>query len=251
MRTLALALVPILLASPASAGEPCQLDEIGTTICTGDNSEYRVIRGTISPDKRYGIAWNTGTGKTRNDYEMINNDGPRGRYAGDPVETFLMRFSDSTMLKKLGGLHYGDAQRYNHTIERAVWSPNGQWLVAINEGKWDTANAETYRITASGVSGPLDLKPLCREAERRGLKATRLKVDTGKFAHTMSVKSIADDGTIAAICWMQIVKGDDVFQFSVKMKADASGKTVKAKLGAIKRCPELEGECTLAEIPEH
>jgi len=59
------ALLPMLLTSPASAGEPCQLDEIGTTVCTGDNSEYRVIRGTFSPDKRYGIAWNTGTGRTR------------------------------------------------------------------------------------------------------------------------------------------------------------------------------------------
>jgi hypothetical protein len=48
---------------------------------------------------------------------------------------------------------------------------------------------------------------------------------------------------------MQIIKQDDSYQFLVKMKLDASGKAITAKLGAIKRCRELEGDCALPEIP--
>ncbi len=244
----ALTLAPVLLTIPPAAAAPCQPDEDKITICASGNSEYRVIRGTISPDKRYGIAWNTGTGKTGKDYELIKS-GPYGRFAGDdPTETFLLRLSDGAMLKKLGGRHLGDAQRYNHTAQRAIWSPDSAWVVAINDGKWETATAETYRVAASGVSGPLDLRPLCLEAERRGLKAAGRKINIKRFAQSVAVESIGDNGNIAAVCWMQIVKEDDAFQFSVKMKLDASGKAITAKLGTIKQCPELEDECALPQI---
>ena len=235
-------------ASSAQQAPPCAPDEIGTTACKTDKTEYRVIRGTFSPGKTYGIAWDT-DGRTRYDYQMINGNGPYGRYAGDDTATFLVRLTDSQMLRKLGAMHRGDAQRYNHQTLEANWSPDETWLIETSQSKWSTDSAGVYRLGPDVASTSFDLMPVCLDAERRGLKSAGRRVDFQKFEHSIHVKLVANDGSVTAVCMMQVPKQDQDFEFLVKIKLTATPKGITAKLGSVKRCPELKDDCALPEVP--
>lgn len=161
-----------------------------------------------------------------------------------------MRLIDGKSLVKLKGAHPGDKARYNHQTQRAIWSSDETWLIAVNESKWATDHADAYRIGRDSVSDPLDLRSLCEAAERRSFKSAGRKVQIDKFQQWIDVKSVNNDGTIAAVCYIQIMKQDDAYQFFVRMKLQASGKAVAAKLGTVKRCRDLEGACALTEPPD-
>lgn len=245
------AMISLLMiqAALAQQASPCHPDDIGITVCPSGKVELRVIRGTLSPKQRYGIAWNTEEGRTGHDYQLFSG-GAKTRYAGGDSDTFLVRLIDGKSLVKLKGAHPGDKARYNHQTQRAIWSSDETWLIAVNESKWATDHADAYRIGRDSVSDPLDLRSLCEAAERRSFKSAGRKVQIDKFQQWIDVKSVDNDGTIAAVCYMQIMKQDDAYQFFVRMKLQASGKAVAAKLGAVKRCRQLEGACALTEPPD-
>lgn len=245
---------------PVPAGSPCEPDEIGTIACRGDKTEYRVIRGTLSPKKRYGIAWDTGAGKTRYDYQMINGNGPYGRTAGDDTDTFLVRLTDAKMLHLLGGGHLGDAQRYNQRTIRTIWSPDENWLVILNESKWSTDNAEAYRIGADATSDPLDLLPLCAEIERRYFTTVRRKIDLEDFAQNVAVKSIGNDGNAVIGCDIQVMKREEHYRLLAKVRLYSPSvevtdkeilqKNIGATIGPIRKCKDDEpGDCAWPEVP--
>jgi hypothetical protein len=243
VRTLMLAawLIPAAVAAQSA----CAPDEIGITACKGDRTEYRVIRGTLSPGKHYALAWST-EGKPRKDFELLNGN---ARYGGDEIPTFIIRLADGKALAKLPTMHRGDAQRYNHLTLYTTWAPDESWLIASSESKWHTDNASLVRIGPDGASSPLDLLPVCLDAERRGLKAAGKRVDFKKFEHSMYFKAVGDDGMVEAICLMQIPKQDEDYTFLAQIKLSASAKAVIAKLGSVKPCPELQGDCALPDIP--
>jgi hypothetical protein len=92
-----------------------------------------------------------------------------------------VRLIDGKALVKLKGAHPGDKARYNHQTQRAIWSPDEAWLIAVNESKWATDHANAYRIGRDSVSDPLDLRPLC-EAERRSFKSAGAKTKSTSFS---------------------------------------------------------------------
>jgi hypothetical protein len=244
-RTLTFVATLVPAAAAAQGTSPCAPDEIGITVCKGDRTEYRVIRGTLSPSKHYALAWST-EGKSRKDFELLNGN---ARYAGDNVFTFVIRLADGKPIAKLSTMHRGDAQRYNHATLDATWSPDESWLIASSQSKWQTDNASLVHISKDGVSAPLNLLPLCLDAERSGLRAAGRRVDFGKFEQAMYLKSVANDGSAAAVCLMQIPKQDKDYTFLARIKVSVSAKGVTAKLGSVKRCPELAGDCALPDIP--
>jgi hypothetical protein len=246
IRTLALAAALAPAAAVAQGTSPCAPDEIGITACKSGRTEYRVIRGTLSPGKHYALAWST-EGKSAKDFELLNGN---ARYAGDDgVPTFVIRLADGKPLAKLATRHRGDAQSYNHLTLHATWSPDESWLIASSESKWHTDSANVVHIGKDGVSAPLNPLPVCLDAERRGLKTAGKRVDFKKFEQSMQFKLVGNDGAAAAVCLMQIPKQDEDYTFLAQIKLSTSGKGVTAKLGSVKRCPELEGDCALPDIP--
>lgn len=241
-------ILAMLVASPALAQQasPCHADDIGITVCPSGKAELRLINGTLSPKRHYGVAWVTKDGETGKDYELFPGPPPTC-YAGGDSETRLVRLTDGVSLAKLKGAHPGDRARYNHQAQRAVWSSDEAWVVTVNESKWSTDVATAYRIGADGASQPLDLLPLCLTAERQAFKTMGKKVQIDRFQQWTDVKSISNDGTLTTLCYMQIMKQDEGYQFRVTMKLQASGQSIIARLGAIKRCKELEGPCAVTE----
>ncbi len=253
IRAHALAIVVMTLTAPAWAQpvSPCKPDDIGTMVCPNGKSELRMIRGTLSPGKRYPMAWSTEDGTTGSDYELYNRETYKARFAGGGVPTFLVRLGDGKVVIKLKVEHLGDQARYNHRSARAIWSPNESFVATLYDGKWETNNADAYRIGAGGASEPLDLLKLCRAAEKGYFKRTPIKGKFDSYSQSVDVKSIGNDGTLAALCSMKVIKEDDAYSFAMHIAVRPSGKGLAAKIQSFRRCNDDEaGECAAPEVPE-
>ena len=239
MRRAAVATVLAMLAAPALAqpASPCHADEIGITVCPEGKIEKRIIVDTKSPMGSYGIAWKTDEGRTGKDYELFEGP-PQTRYAGGDTETFLVRLTDGRTLGMLKAQHKGDKARYNHQSQHVAWSPDERWLVGLNDSKWQTDNADAYRVGDSGISAPLNLLSLCKDAERRHFGSIRRKINVERYDQGVSIKSVSNDGTVNALCHMEIRRGEEIHLLAVEFKLAAAGNRVSARIGAIKRCKD-------------
>jgi len=226
-----------LLSAPALTQESsaCRPDDIGITACPEGKIEKRIIVDTKSPKNSYGIAWKTDEGRTGKDYELFAGP-PKTRYAGRETDTFLVRLTDGKTLGKLKARHQGDKARYNQLSQHVAWSPDERWLIGLNESKWQTENADAYHVGADAVSDALDLKPLCKDAERRHFRGAKRKINVERFDHAVSIKSVGNDGTVKALCHMEIRRSGQPYLFAVEFKLAASGERVSARIGSIKPC---------------
>src|SRR5262245_37426044 len=96
--------------------------------------DLRIVHNTLSPSGRYGFAWGLSTGDwTDRTLEKDDRDG--SYYARDRsgVENYLVRVSDSEILKRLAGSHFGDRLDYNRWDYRVRWSPDSVWVVEQND----------------------------------------------------------------------------------------------------------------------
>ena len=236
----AAALLFARLASAQQAPLPCHPDDIGITVCPEGKIEKRIIVDTKSPKNSYGIAWKTDEGRPGKDYELFEGP-PKTRYAGGETDTFLVRLSDGKTLGKLKAQHQGDKARYNQLSQHVAWSPDESWLVGINDGKWQTYNTDAYHIGADAVSEALNLLPLCKDAERRHFRDAGKKINVERYDQAASIKSVGNDGTVKALCHMEIRRSGKPYLFAVEFKLAASGKRVSARIGSIKPCdPDAE-----------
>lgn len=98
----------------------------------------------------------------------------------------------------------------------------------------------------------LDLLKLCRTAEREYFKRTSIKGKFDNYAQSVDIKSIGNNGTLHALCAMQVIKDDDTYSFALSAKLSPLGKGVAAKIGAFRRCKddESEGDCAPMDVPE-
>jgi len=235
-----LSLVLILLA-PAqswSAQRFTCTENAYTTECSNGERRLRVIQDTRSPDGRYGIAWEAPS----QDPELkTEEDGSEYFAPGGP--NFLIRLDAGMIVTKLAGEHFGDHARYNHDEITAVWSPDSHLVAVLYQWKWGTDSARIYRLSANGVSGqPLDLLPICRDVGRR--KEAKLRGKSGEdYAHSAYVRSIGNDGTVVASCFMQIIKKDDYFNFAVRLRLDVGRHGLSARLRDARRCTDDQGPC--------
>ncbi len=163
-----------------------------------------------------------------------------------------MRLADGKVVTKLGGTHLGDQARYNHMTLRAVWSRNEAWVVAVNDGKWITDRADAYHLTTSGASAPLNLLKVCVDAERRYFKRAPLKGSFDRYAQSMDVKSVDNDGTVVAICTMQVIKQDPIYNIAIRAKLTAAANGINATIGPVTLCKDDDTlqECAFSDVPD-
>jgi hypothetical protein len=245
-------LVTLFTAVPAQAASPCKPDEIGILVCPYGKSELRAIHGTLSPGKHYAVAWATADGKTGKDYELFTGANYKARFADEDVPTFLVRLADGKAVTKLNGEHLGDQARYNHRTLRAIWSRSEAWMIAVNDGKWSTDEADAYRVTAGSTSAPLNLLKVCLNAEHRYFKHKTIKGGFDDYAQSMDVKSVDNEGMVAAICTMQVVKQDDAYSFAIRVKLAADAKGVSAGIRSVTLCKDDDkrAACTYSDVAD-
>jgi len=229
------ALVALTIPTVPQQASPCRPDDIGITVCPEGKIEKRIIVDTQSPKNGYGIAWKTDEGRAGKDYELFAGP-PQTRYAGGDTGTFLVRLADGKTLGKLKAQHPGDKARYNHQSQHVAWSPDERWLIGLNDSKWQTDNADAYRVGDSGLSARLNLLSLCKDAELRHFRSVRRKVNVERYDQTVSIKSVGNDGTVKALCQMEIRRGEEIHRLAVEFKLAATGKRISARIGSITPC---------------
>lgn len=74
--------------SLAQQASPCHPDDIGITVCPSGKVELRVIRGTLSPKQRYGVAWNTEEARTGHDYQLFSGEAKTRYAAATPTRSW-------------------------------------------------------------------------------------------------------------------------------------------------------------------
>lgn len=222
-----------LAIKPARAASPCTREGV-TLVCKRADRDLRIVHDTLSPSGRYGFAWGFSTGDwTDRTLEKDDRDGSYYARDGSGVENYLVRVSDSEILKRLAGSHFGDRLDYNRWDYRVRWSPDSAWVVEEN----DTLLTNAYRIERDDrVIGPFDLKTYCREAAFKKAAAEQLgqgkKTDSGEEgAALLEVTAVRNDGTIDVSVRLDGEDYDAKISLVVGQKSD----TLDARLISIKR----------------
>ena len=119
-------------SEPIWAASPCSREGV-TLVCKRADRDLRIVHDTLSPSGRYGFAWGFSTGDwTDRTLEKDDRDGSYFARDWSGVENYLVRVSDSEILKRLAGSHFGDRLDYNRWEYRVRWSPDSAWVVEEN-----------------------------------------------------------------------------------------------------------------------
>jgi hypothetical protein len=234
----ALLLFAALPALAEDARPPCNLDAAAVIVCASGGKNYRVIREAISRTGRHAVAWALADPKDTDKIEI--RDGEQFAASAN-IDNVLLHLSDGAVLKALPGGHFGDAQRYNHRRHFAHWSEFDQWLVVVNDSKWESDDANVYYIDDDGLSvtGPFDLLPFCAEAAQQFF-ARGKRIDWDGYLNSLSVKDVTLDGDVALLFTTQIPKGtgkNDFLQFDIVLHMKRDKDALSATLTSIKRHP--------------
>jgi hypothetical protein len=244
------ALHPALLAFvlPASVTAVAQAAgcavEGFTTVCHKGDRELRVIKNTISPSGRYGIAWQVPTDarvETWDDGSEISDTGS--------IKNVLVRLADGAPVARLAGDHFGDHPRYNHREVVATWSPDSRYVAILNQSKWTTDASDVYLVSDNGVTKPARLMPACKSAARREV-ARRSGKSRDPYEYSLDVHSVGNDGSIVMRCALQVIKEDDYFAIVVHAKAVADGNALTARVLESRLCKDERGVCAGREPQE-
>jgi len=230
----ALLLLAALPALAEDAKPACILDPAAVIQCESGGRTFRVIREAISRSGRHAIAWALVDPKDKNNIEVRDGE----QFAPDAdIDNVLLHLPNGAALKTLPGGHFGDAQRYNHRRHFAHWSEFDQWLVVVNDSKWETEDASVYFIDDDGVSvtGPFDLLPFCAEAARKFFAHKRLNWEN--YSNALRITEVTLDGDVSLVFLMQVPKGegkDDFLETEIVLHMKRDKDALAAALTAIK-----------------
>jgi hypothetical protein len=203
--------------TPSRTASPCSRGDGVTLVCKRADRDLRIIHGTVSPSRRYGFAWGFSTGDwTDRTMDKDDRDGSYSASDQSGVENYLVRLSDSEILKRLAGSHFGDRLNYNRWQYRVHWSPNSAWVLEEN----GTLLINAYHIEQGDrVIGPFDFKSF-------GANPV-----AGKSLSLGTVKSVQDDGTIEATADGE----NEEFDVKIRLAVGPKPDTLEAKLISIDR----------------
>lgn len=159
------------------------------------------------------------------------------------MNNFLVRLTDGTPIRKLAGEHPGDRPFYNHREIEVTWSPDNRHVAILNQAKWTTDMSEVYLVSGDSASRPVGLVSVCKGATKAEVTRRRRR-DSDEYVARVSVSSIGNDGTITAICSMEVIKKDN-FDMGIRVKVVPEGNLLKARLIDARVCGEDDerGNC--------
>ena len=214
-----------------------------TTVCHKGDRELRVIKNTISPSGRYGIAWQVPTDarvETWDDGSEISDTGS--------IKNFLVRLGDGIPVARLAGDHFGDHPRYNHREVVATWSPDSRYVAILNQSKWTTDVSDVYLVSDKGLLKSASLMPACKGASTKEV-ARRSGKGRDHYTYSLDVLSVGNDGSLVTRCALQVMKEDDYFAMVVRLKV-ADGGALKARVLEARLCNDERGFCAGREPQE-
>jgi hypothetical protein len=229
---LILALLFALSDCPALADlGPCKQDEKREVlICGSGNGAAIVIRNTLSPSKRLGLAWRTPDAP------------PTEEPDDDKIELLVLRVADGAVLSR-GKTEYWDAGEghghVNRLEELAYWSPNSRLMIRSFNSRYSTDKVELYAFNPDDkVTGPLDFRKILDAAARARLKARVKNADSYDFSIT-NIKdeetpaTIDDRGLIRAEVMYWIPKMGPYYYYTVKARVVRAKGSLETRIVSI------------------
>jgi hypothetical protein len=236
----ALGLAALVLAREAAIAAPeesdtvapCRTSEHETIVCDNGKHVPRVIRDSASPTGRYAVAWAM---VNDNELRKLPPDQPLPQASnvrsvncalcGD-VLNFLVWLPDGKVLRRLDGRHFSDEPRYNHYVNKVIWSPDEQYIVQVTDWKFGSNTAAAYHIGLDDrVSGPLRLTaPAPRVAARAHPRGQDKDYVLDKIAF-IEVASIDGGGLVKFTAAIAAPK-EDGFSFEVTMQLKLGARTL-------------------------
>ena len=133
---------------------PYKRDARETPLCGSGKGAARVVRNTMSPDKKFALAWRD-PDKDPGDLELL-----------------LIRLADGVVLAK-GDTDYfrNPGVTANRREELAIWSPDSRMVIRQLDPRYGTEVFKLYRIGAGGaLAGDIDLIKIVEPAMLAHLK---------------------------------------------------------------------------------
>jgi hypothetical protein len=227
----AVLLACITLPAHAEMG-PCKQDEKREVlICGSGNGAAIVIRGTLSPSKRLGLAW------------LTPDAPPTEQPDDDKIELLILRVADGAVLSR-GKTEYWDTGEggeghVNRLEELAYWSPYSRLMIRSFNSRFSTDKVELYAFNPDDkVTGPLDFLKILDAAARAKLKARVKNADGYDFSLT-SIKdeetpaTIDDRGLIRAEVMYWIPKMGPYYYYTVKARVVRAKGSLEARIVSI------------------
>jgi hypothetical protein len=211
---------------------PCSFEKFAVIVCKNGVHNYRVIRESLSRTGKLAITWTT-----KNSDDMLKSElrDDEAFNLDSGIKNVVVRIPDGKVMKELEGAHYGDAQRYNHNSNTAIWSVLDQWLIVATDNKWETDSANVYYFSDDGsVQGPFNLIKFCTEAARQFFTRKGKHFEWENYSNRIDVQEINLSGDVKAKFSMLIPKGelkDDFLQIDLapQLKSEPGGMVAKIK----------------------
>ena len=198
----------LVLAGPARAEiGPCKPDQ-EMLLCGSGKGAARVIPDTISPDKKFALAWHD---PDRNPDEVEDFDN----------EFLLIRLADGAVLAKAETDYFSNPRMHaNRRYEAATWSRNSRMVVRQYNTRWTTDAFTLYRIGADGtLAGQTDLLAIVEPALRARLKKLGRNPEDYLFSVSNNGATLGNDGEFRFNAIMSVMKKEPEVDYRIVVKA--------------------------------
>ena len=227
IRALAIATLFAGTAVPAMAElGPCKRDARETPLCSSGKGAARVIRNTMSPDKKFALAWRD-PDKDPGDVTEDDTD----------LELLLIRLADGVVLTK-GDTDYfrNPGVTANRREEFAIWSPDSRMVIRQLDPRFGTEVFTLYRIGADGVlAGDIDLIKIVEPALLARLKQIGRDPKDYRLLINNNASTIGNDGMLRFEVIMFVIKQEPEVDYKVEMKVTSGKAPLRARIVSIRQ----------------
>jgi hypothetical protein len=220
----ALALAVLLASSalPAMAElGPCKADGQDTPLCGSGKGAARVVEDTISPDKKFALAWRHPT----------MDPGDVTRDEDDGLELLLIRLADGAVLAKADTQYFRNSKGANRRHEFAIWSPDSRMVIRMYDLRYGTDVFTLYRIGADGrLEGQIELDKMIEDAVYARLKKIGRNPEDYDVLISSSGNTLRNNGTLRFKAVAFIVKKDPEVDYDIEMKITTGKAPLRARI---------------------
>jgi hypothetical protein len=227
VRALAFAGLFVGAALPAMAElGPCKGDTRETPLCGSGKGAARVVRITMSPDKKFALAWRD---PDKDPGDVTEDD--------TNLELLLIRLADGVVLAK-GGTDYfrNPGVTANRREEFAIWSPDSRMVIRQLDPRYGTEVFTLYRIGADGeLAGDIDLIKIVEPAVLASLKQIGRDPKDYTLLINNNASMLGNGGMLSFKVIMFVIKNEPEVDYKVEMKVMPGKAPLRARIISIRQ----------------
>ena len=221
-------LVGVALPAMAELG-PCMRDAREAPLCGSGKGAARVVRDTVSPDKKFALAWRD---PEKDPGDVTEDDAD--------LELLLIRLADGVVLAKADTDYFRNpGVAANRREEFAIWSPDSRMVIRKLDVRYGTGEFTLYRIGPDGaLAGDIDLTKIVEPALRASLR--QIGRDPTNYMFSIAETTLGNDGTLRFPVTMFVVKKETEVDYKVEMKVTPGNAPLRARIVSIRKTHVVE-----------